>query len=754
MSPAAPLRSGVRLRTNVLCVRLSTNEAEDLAPRPYEALRTNLTYFELAALRDRNPFLFPGYWKEWDQLTPAQLSHRDAFLQDCTEPVWDPGLEGFRPIGLADYVVATEAPPREAPPNAGAGAVIGEQSGSPTASPAATAANVGAFQSDPSAGCQSDVIGAGLGTSMLLLAPPGTGKTHVLIERIAKVLAAGKSADPAHEILVLSFTRATVAEVRRRLAEKVGRESSDDLRYIAVTTFDAFATRVLATCGREHLLEAPAILDGESSFDARIRSLAELLEAVSDTNEVPESIQRLQYLFVDEIQDLVGPRARLVLLLIRNVLRNGGTVLVLGDPAQAIYDYQETPPDSRTFLAELRRLVVGRGRELHLREFFRYTDNRMRALVESLYDAVGVDGSAPDGEMLRSILYGLGAPIGFNEVPAIAALPGGAAVLTRNNAEAHQIAEWLRSNGIDCEHHRGASGSRWPAEIARLLFGWKMEAMSLERLENRMAELQQTVPPEAIETARLALRECGIRRDDSVDVLRVRQIVSTQPAPMLRKRTPDVLVSTIHRSKGLEYERVLLMEPAGDADPEELRVLYVAATRARRELSLLRRDPRIVSRAKRAGKSDYWRVGDSVYLTGARDLDANLLDPTLRRSIPLRELLEHVWNGYAVSAGVSEPLYICIRSEGGREHFTIGLRAGGALQEICRCSGPLSQALWGRRHLMRDLGDGERGWRARVTGLEAIAFPPDSADATEALGQAGMAWLPILESPISTGRDA
>ena len=47
------------------------------------------------------------------------------------------------------------------------------------------------------------------------------------------------------------------------------------------------------------------------------------------------------------------------------------------------------------------------------------------------------------------------------------------------------------------------------------------------------------------------------------------------------------VVSTIHRAKGLEFDRVLLTDP-GDRDAsdpgEENRILYVALSRARREI--------------------------------------------------------------------------------------------------------------------------------------------------------------------------
>src|SRR5436309_949402 len=59
-------------------------------------------------------------------------------------------------------------------------------------------------------------------SKLLVLAGAGTGKTHVLVERIRHLVDSGDLA-PGRELLVLSFTRAVVAELKRRLALSTGR---------------------------------------------------------------------------------------------------------------------------------------------------------------------------------------------------------------------------------------------------------------------------------------------------------------------------------------------------------------------------------------------------------------------------------------------------------------------------------------------------------------------------------------------------
>jgi hypothetical protein len=78
-------------------------------------------------------------------------------------------------------------------------------------------------------------------------------------------------------------------------------------------------------------------------------------------------------------------------------------------------------------------------------------------------------------------------------------------------------------------------------------------------------------------------------RDETVDldVLRERIRWSQAPEPPLSAEPPLVVVSTIHRGKGLEFDRVFFGAPrngvpAGSA--EELRVLYVALSRCKEDV--------------------------------------------------------------------------------------------------------------------------------------------------------------------------
>ncbi len=75
---------------------------------------------------------------------------------------------------------------------------------------------------------------------VLVIAGPGTGKTHILTLRIANILKETQA--NATNILVLTFTESAARTVRERLARLIGEETA---REVFISTFHGFANHVL-----------------------------------------------------------------------------------------------------------------------------------------------------------------------------------------------------------------------------------------------------------------------------------------------------------------------------------------------------------------------------------------------------------------------------------------------------------------------------------------------------------------------------
>lgn len=231
-------------------------------------------------------------------------------------------------------------------------------------------------------------------TPLLIIAGPGTGKTHTLTVRIAH-LVRNLGIPPAH-VLAITFTNKAAQEMRERLAVLL---SPEEAEAVTVKTFHALAAQLL----REHgsaigLTSNFVILDeaeqhklfAQVASDLEAHRLEEALAAISLARNSLEPLQpplahyfeayqaalrranaldfddlialaahllesapavaatvhaRYRWISVDEYQDVNAAEVHLLRLL----AGGGANLCVIGDPDQAIYGFRGA--DRRYFLA-------------------------------------------------------------------------------------------------------------------------------------------------------------------------------------------------------------------------------------------------------------------------------------------------------------------------------------------------------------------------------------------------------------------
>ena len=173
-------------------------------------------------------------------------------------------------------------------------------------------------------------------TNVLVLAGPGSGKTRVLVHRIAYLIRV-KRENP-RGILALAYNRHAAVEIRRGLGELIG----DDARGVMVLTCHALAMRLVGASfsGRANRLD-------EGEFQQALRQAADLLRGKGlPPDEADEYRARLlagfRWILVDEYQDIGPDQYGLISGLAGRTLSDEDDKLSLfavGDDDQNIYAF-------------------------------------------------------------------------------------------------------------------------------------------------------------------------------------------------------------------------------------------------------------------------------------------------------------------------------------------------------------------------------------------------------------------------------
>jgi hypothetical protein len=233
------------------------------------------------------------------------------------------------------------------------------------------------------------------------------------------------------------------------------------------------------------------------------------------------------------------------------------------------------------------------------------------------------------------------------------------------------VSERLHEAGVRHRLQRSAQDRVVPAWIGRLFL--QNSGSSLTRAAfDRLVPSLGLPPGVEVNTTWEWLRRATSRRGDdrSVDMGRLRTLIATGRVPdeLTAQPAAAVLVSSFHRAKGLEFDRIVVVDPGperedSDVDPgEEARMLYVAMTRARDELWWINtlggwwlRTDRKTERWARFGREKWRRQGLEM---ASRDVLIDVPAGAADFTADCAELQEHLAAGvHAGDEVVLERLY-------------------------------------------------------------------------------------------------
>ena len=454
-------------------------------------------------------------------------------------------------------------------------------------------------------------------TNVLVLAGPGSGKTRVLVHRIAYLIRVRR--ENPRGILALAYNRHAAVDIRRRLAELIG----DDARGVTVMTCHALAMRLagVSFTGRE---ERP---DDEMFRDVLRRAVDLLRGQGLPPEDADEQRARLlggfRWILVDEYQDIAEDQYDLISALAGRTLEDEAgklTLFAVGDDDQNIYAFNGASVEY------IRRFQQDYGpRPVHLIENYRSTAHIVDAANSVIEPArqrmktehpIRINAArakdAPGGAWEELDAVGRGRaqilPVASDPVAQARAVmvefqrlsdlsPAWdwtrCAVIAREWSYLVPVRAFCEANEIPVQMGNEEIPSFWRLRETRTLVDWLrqrdtglVDGASLRQWvgaqpSNRWHELlQQAIDEHTLETG-----GGEVPVDHFIEWL-------AEWGREIRRRQRALLLLTAHRAKGLEFDHVAVLdggwERVGSGEDRDAprRLYYVAMTRARETLAL------------------------------------------------------------------------------------------------------------------------------------------------------------------------
>lgn len=390
---------------------------------------------------------------------------------------------------------------------------------------------------------------------IVVAAGPGSGKTRVLVHKLASLLL---MEDVKHEqLLMLTFSRAAATEFKKRLIELVGNAA----HFVDIKTFHSYSFDLI---GRQGSLE---------EIESVVSRAAEMIE----NGEVEESKIAKSVLVIDEAQDMGTDDFRLVKALVQR--NEEMRVIAVGDDDQNIYSFRGSNS------THLHSLITDYGATL-----YELTDNYRSdgAIVDYANRFV----QQIPNRMKQTPIVAVSNEMGVVDAAAQFSISKGtSAVLTVTNEQTLQVAHLLHQQGKHVRMIQATDGFRF-VNLAEVRYFFKQlgqsedGAVSRERWAEAKRKTEESyVTSNCLDAVRQffadfeATHQTYYRSDLREFALEssIEDFIATEDN--------TVFVSTIHKAKGREFDTVyLLLGGIRDMDTDMLRAIYVGITRAKHKL--------------------------------------------------------------------------------------------------------------------------------------------------------------------------
>lgn len=418
---------------------------------------------------------------------------------------------------------------------------------------------------------QMEIISDKESRCIVVAAGPGSGKTRVLVHKLASLLLLE---DVKHEqLLMLTFSRAAATEFKQRLMDLIGNAA----HFVEIKTFHSYCFDLLGRIGNL-----------EEVKDVVAKAATMISQGEVEPNKIGKTV-----LVIDEAQDMSNDDYALVKALMDN--NEDMRVIAVGDDDQNIYEFRGS---SSCYMYQLSK-VTG-GKFIEMTENYRSSEHVVN-FANSFVKSIG-------GRMKSTPIVSMKGDAGWVGVTRYASkymyLPlvkdlihhynegGTSCILTQTNEEAVIFVAMLRKYGINSKLVQSIEGFRfWNLAEMRYFLKYIDKRVHSPLINDELwEEAKKSVYSYYKDSSSLQYVKRCIELFEQTNKAKYctdfkEYVFESSTEDFCDISGADVIVSTIHKAKGREFDNIYMFISGNFIRNDELwRRYYVGITRAKQRL--------------------------------------------------------------------------------------------------------------------------------------------------------------------------
>lgn len=405
---------------------------------------------------------------------------------------------------------------------------------------------------------------------IVVAAGPGSGKTRVLVHKLAALLTLE---DVKHEqLLMLTFSRTAATEFKQRLVELIGNAA----HFVEIKTFHSYCFDLLGRIGN---------IEDVNNIVGQAAKMIE--EGEVEPNKIGKTV-----LVIDEAQDMDADELALVKALIAN--NEEMRVIAVGDDDQCIYEFRGSNPKNMMLLTKTNgsRFIEMTQNYRSSRHVVEAANRFVKRIKERIKHTPIISISTSDGwvEVTKHTSTYMYQPVVENLMRHRNG--GTSCILTQTNEEAVILVALLRKQGIRSKLIQSMDGLRF-CNLAEMRYFMKCIEKNIHSpyIQNEIWEAakQATYKKYANSESLPYIKRCLEQFETTFNTKYYTDfkefIFESSVEDFCDISDAEVVVSTIHKSKGREFDDVYMMVTGNyERKDEQLRCFYVGITRAKQRL--------------------------------------------------------------------------------------------------------------------------------------------------------------------------